>query len=279
MKRIRIVGLCLVAVFALSAVAATGASAETLEFKTCVKAKPKESGKFNDKACSVASKGGKKEGDYELGAWNAGKTTKFTGKNGVSTLDSYIPSSEAEPWAGGTVVGEVTCKNSKSAGIGTGPKTEEVTVTFAACSTEGKKCTSDQKGEKIGDITTNPLTATLVWGAESANPEVLIESKAGKEAASAEFNCEGLKVATVRSPVLGVPSGNINKISKESKQAFKVTETGGQEQVFYSATYKGALEEPAFLASFIEPPGVVLPSGENTSSTLKGEAEEIAVEP
>lgn len=95
MKRIRIVGLCLVAVFALSAVAVSAASAETAPtYKVC--AKVKETGKFNDKKCSVASKGGKKEGDYELSEWSAAKKKAFTGKNGVSTLFSYIPEKESE---------------------------------------------------------------------------------------------------------------------------------------------------------------------------------------
>jgi hypothetical protein len=265
MKRIRIVGLCLVAVFAMSAIASASASAETPEYtyKTCIKASPKESGKYNDKLCTVASKGGKKEGDYELAEWNKGKKVTFTGKNGESTLDSYIPENEAEPWTGGTIVGTVVCKSGKSAGTLTGPKTSTVTVEFKTCTSEGKKCTS--AGEKAGTIKTDQLTSTLVAGT-SGESLSLVEGTSGT---SAEFNCEGLAVVTT-GDLNGVNSGNVGVIAKESKQTFSVNAKGGQEPVFNqkSPFY-------AFLLSNITPPGITLPSGEKTTSTLKGEYLEI----
>jgi hypothetical protein len=275
MKRIRIVGLCLVAVFAMSAIASASASAEELSYKTCIKAVPKESGKFNDKACTVASKGGKKEGDYELGAWNAGKKTTFTGKNGVSTLDSYIPENEATPWTGGTVVGAVTCKSGKSAGSITGPKTGSVKVEFKTCTSEGKKCTS--AGAKAGTIDTKPLTTTLAWAA-SETPTVVQDVEATGGGASAEFNCEGLAVVTV-GDVLGVASKDVNTISKEGTQTFAVNAKGGQDVPFYWNTFGEAEPHISILVSLITPPGIELPSGENTVSTLKGEAMEIAATP
>jgi hypothetical protein len=277
MKRIRIVGLCLVAMFALGAVAATSASAELPEYKTCIKASPKESGKFNNKECTVASKGGKKEGDYELGEWNKGKKVTFTGKNGESTLDSYIPEKESEFWTGGTIAGKVVCKSGKSKGSITGPKTSTVTVEFKTCSSEGKKCTS--KGAKTGTIDTNPLNTVLGFDEKS---EVVSLVEGGKEGTSpsAAFNCEGLAIETTGS-VLGVDTGNINKIAKESTQTFKVNAKGGQEVVFAGVPNEsesvwgpgtGAVH---VLNSRIAPPGVNLPSGENTTSVLKGEAMEI----
>jgi hypothetical protein len=68
----------------------------------------------------------------------------------------------------------------------------------------------------------------------------------------------------------GVNSGNVGVIAKESKQTFSVNAKGGQEPVFNqkSPFY-------AFLLSNITPPGITLPSGENTTSTLKGEYLEI----
>jgi hypothetical protein len=267
MKRIRIVGLCLVAVFAMSAIASASASAEELSYKTCIKAVPKESGKFNDKACTVASKGGKKEGDYELGAWNAGKKTTFTGKNGVSTLDSYIPENEATPWTGGTVVGAVTCKSGKSAGSITGPKTGSVKVEFKTCTSEGKKCTS--AGAKAGTIVTQPLLSILGYsGGQVTSADLEVFRRMG--GVNAEFNCEGLAVET-SGAVLGVDTGNINLISKDFTQTFAVNAKGGQDVVF-STVEEGS---PLFLTSLITPPGLTLPGGENTTAVLKGEAMEI----
>jgi hypothetical protein len=64
MKRIRIVGLCLIAVFALSAVASSAASAAPPEFFTCVKAVPKNTGNYTEKECfTKASPAG--TGKYE----------------------------------------------------------------------------------------------------------------------------------------------------------------------------------------------------------------------
>ncbi|HEY1451069.1 MAG TPA: hypothetical protein VGF47_08950, partial [Solirubrobacteraceae bacterium] len=145
---------------ALAAVAVSSASAALPEYKVCAKATKVGkfyTGKFNDKNCTSANEAG--TGKYELKNWEAAKKKGFKGKNGVSTLDSYIPENEATPWTGGTVVGIVTCKTGKSAGEITGPKTSTVTVEFKTCTSEGKKCTS--AGAKSGVIKTKLLNATL----------------------------------------------------------------------------------------------------------------------
>ncbi len=278
MKRIRIVGLCLVAVFALSAVVAASASAELPEYKACAKASPKGSGKFNDKNCSIPSKGGVKEGGYEVAEWNKAKKLTFTGKNGESTLDSYIPEKEAEFWTGGTVVGKVVCKSGKSAGKITGPKTGTVTVEFKTCSSEGKKCTST--GAKPGTIKTNLLNTVIGY---DASKEVVSLVEGGSEGTglSASFNCEGLAIETTGS-VLGVDTGNLNKFAKESTQTFKVNAKGGQEVVFAGVPNESeAVWGPGtgaihVLKTHATPPGAFIPSGENTTSVLKGETMEIA---
>jgi hypothetical protein len=278
MKRIRIVGLCLMAVFALGAVAAASASAGPPEYKTCVKASPKESGKFNNKTCSTASKGGKKEGDYELGAWNAGKKVTLTGKNGESTLGSYIPENEAEFWTGGTNAGNVTCKKAASKGEITGPKEATTTVSFSSCSSEGKKCTS--AGAKAGDIVTKKLTTIIGYIDEGKAVGILVEAGGGGVDVQAAFNCEGLAIETNGS-LIGVQSGNVNTFSKESKQSFLENAKGGQEFAFgefppeSAGVWGPGTEEVHILKTFANPPGVHLPSGEDTVSVEKGETMEI----
>jgi hypothetical protein len=271
MKSIKMVGLCLVAVFAMSAFAAASANAElgSLEYITCFKVSKanKGKGKFNEKLCATASKGGAKEGEYEGGgSWELLKKKTFTGKNGVSTLDSYIPSNEATPWTGGTVVGKVVCKKAKSAGQITGRMTSTVVVTFETCTTEGKKCTS-AGAPKVGDIVTNQLLSTIVMTEGKTAALVKGNNEAGESAA---FACEGLEVETFGS-LNGINTGNTEKYSATSTQTFTVNAEGGQEHPFTEE----APETPDFLVSHITPPGILLPSGENTTSTLKGEAVEI----
>jgi hypothetical protein len=272
MRRIKMMGLCLVAVVALTAVAVSSASAALPEYKVCGKvaknAEKKYTGKFSDKLCSVSEPKG--EGKYELESWEAAKKKGFKGKNGASTLDSYIPENEATPWTGGTVVGVVSCKSGKSVGEITGAKTSTVTVEFKTCTSEGKKCTSP--GAKAGVIKTNLLNATVGY----IEPGVVgtdVEAAGGKP--SAEFSCEGLEIVTTGS-VIGVNSGNVNKVSKEGVQTFNVNEKGGQEVVFGEFPENPTTGPAHFLLSHITPPGVTLPSGEKTTSTLKGEALEIA---
>ena len=72
MKRIKIMGLCLVAVFAVSVMASASASAEAPEFGRCL---AKAGGKFSDAGCT---KGVVSKGKFE---WTSGvEKNKFTSK-------------------------------------------------------------------------------------------------------------------------------------------------------------------------------------------------------
>jgi hypothetical protein len=81
-RHVRMLGLCLVAVFAFSAVAAGSALAKSPpEFLTCVKAAKigkKYTGGYNDKGCTVVN--GTHEGKYELEPV-AEEGVKLTGKS------------------------------------------------------------------------------------------------------------------------------------------------------------------------------------------------------
>ncbi len=277
MRRIKMMGLCLVAVVALTAVAVSSASAALPEFKVCAKAAKSGkayTGHYTDKVCSVkASEKEISEGKtnkYELEGWEAAKKKGFKGKNGTSTLTSYIPENEKTPWTGGSPVGVVTCKSGGSVGEVTGPKTETVTVEFKTCTSEGKKCTSTN-GAKSGTIKTEPLTATIGYIEGGVGADV----EATNHKLSAEFTCEGLAIKTTGS-VIGVVTGNVNKISKESTQTFAANEKHGQAVVFGEFPENPETGPAHFLLSNITPPGVTLPSTEVTTSVLKGEAMEIA---
>jgi hypothetical protein len=252
MKRIRIVGLCLVAVFAMSALVASSASA-TPTYKVCKKASPKGSGKFNTKTCTGESKGGKKEGGYELGAWNEGKEKepKFKDANGTSTLTSYIK--------GFGIVGAVACTKAKGEGHITGASNGNVTVVFEKCTSSGESCAS--AGEKPGKIKTEELATEL---AELSPTEVVTRVGTTGDV-SAAFSCGAEKVVTT-GIADGVVTGDIGNFAKESTQTFSVN--AGGEQV---NTVDGdvLLTEVVGVGDF--------ESGENTTAKVKGEEMEIEI--
>jgi hypothetical protein len=262
MKRIRIAGLCLVAVFALSAAVAASASATAMPtYKVCKKVAAK-TGKFGSKTCSTA--GGKE--DYELAAWNEGKeaTPKYKDSNGKSVLKLYVP--------GLGVVGTTECAKAKGTGTIEGPSEGSTTVTFEKCTSSGEVCTSDQVGEKKGDITTSLLTALLILVSKSP---VVVAARVGPmppATTSATFKCGAKTIETVGNAD-GAVTGNIGTISKDSTNTFSTTAEG--EQVINDE--EGGTPGEDTLLSTVSGVGT-LPSGEETTATLKGEELEIVPE-
>jgi len=257
MRRFKIVGLCLIAVFAVTAFAASAASAALPEYKVCAKAakvgKTTPTGEFSDKLCSKPLAGGK----YKLEA-GLGKKTAITTKSKASKLETEG-------------AGTVECKTSKSAGVTSGTKQQKnVLVEFKTCVSLGKKCTS--AGQKAGTIKTAPLIGTL--GYISKSPlKVGLSLTAEGGGNSAEFSCEGLGVRTFGS-VIGVVAGNVNAVSKASTLTFN--ETGGKQEI---TKFEGGpteiLKSEFNLGEGFGPPGG-LPSGEQITAEVKGEALEIA---
>lgn len=135
MKSIKIAGLCLVAVFAFSAVAAGSAFASEAEpvptFKVCAKATKvgkSYTGKYNDKACTEANAEGK--GKYELEEVAPG--TKLSGTSKETKIN-------AKSTAGATEA--ITCSKDTVAGEITGPNSFTDTVTYSKCVANGEKKT------------------------------------------------------------------------------------------------------------------------------------------
>jgi hypothetical protein len=272
MKPIRAMGLCLVAMFAFGALVAASASAALPEYRTCIKAVKvgkKYTGKYNNATCSELNAKG--EGKYELGSWNQAKKLTFKGKYGESSFDSYIPENEAEPWAGGSVVGAIVCKSGTTSGEITGPSTSIATDVYKDCTSEGKKCWSP--GQKAGTIESEPITTTLVYGPSGEVVALLLKKHKGIEETVEIIDCEGLEIAK-GGTVLAAVSGDVNTFSKSSQETFSVNAHGGQADVFCEGAPRCA-EGPLFLTATITPPGVTLPSGESAVATLKGELMEI----
>jgi len=288
MKRIRIVGMCLVAVFALGAIIASAASAAAPEYQTCVKAekvgKLYPHGEFSDKACSVPSPGGK----YSVGAWNAGKKVTDKGK-GTSPVNRQIYPALKE------AVADVECTSEKTAGELTGPKTAKTKAEYKGCKdSEGKNCNT--AGEGKGKIHTEQLvTELLAQPGAAEGVGILIHPETGT--VLAHYECEGgLKVTAIGGVIGEVEGGATKGAVKQINFKFAKGTTPYQQFGYAGANEaeNGAKFEEYFgegkgsaptasILSHVEgnsnpalPPEFTLPATQEGLSEVKGEALKIS---
>jgi hypothetical protein len=194
MKRFRIVGLCLVAVFALSAIVAGGASAAAPEFGRCLK---QTGGKYENSGCTKEAKEASKQ-KYEWTNTIVKKGFKAHQKEGtLATLETV----------GGT---KITCTNEHNQGSEyTGEKTVgKIVAEFEGCETSKIPCNS--AGNPSGDITTHSLKGLLGVEKVGSNPpinnklEVQLTPETGTSLAN--FTCSTISVEVrgcVAHPVKG----------------------------------------------------------------------------
>jgi len=255
--RLKIMGLCLVAVFALTAAITASASATEPGWYECHKLTSKPyTGKYTDKKCSkeatAEEKAAGKKNKYELQE-GVGKGKVFKGSSkGAATL--HTPA----------VGGEVTCTSFKDEGKAALPnKVEKVVSTFSGCTSLGKSCTS---GAKKGTIVTHPLDGELGYINKGAK-EVGVDLKAEGAGDLADFECEGLVIETSGS-VIGRQTGDINVFSKTSSNVFQVNGEGFQEIKKFEGGPTDVLESKINGSGPFE-------SGQQASATNKGEELEV----
>jgi hypothetical protein len=270
MKRIQIVGLCLVAAFVMCAAAASSAMAEEPSVRVCYK---DTGGKFTEKKCSKEASG-KTKGKYELGTLaNATKLT-FTGKSKKATLYSEVD---------GTIVGTVTASTDSTVGhYGPCPKwvTEhfkgkpvwcDFSVTkFLKAESSGKKCNS--AGFTNGTIETKKLISVFVFVKKV--PWVLIfaenDTSNAYSGSLAEFACGEESINTVGSVLAEVtPTGSFTKKPIETLAVDKST---GVQSATSNESEEGAVEN--VLIAKIEGVGE-FDSGQEDTVDLTGEEQEI----
>ena len=211
MKRIRTIGFCLVAVFAVTALAAASASAaEPPEFKTCVKATKVGKtyiGHYTAKTCATASEvetGGK----YERAEVESGTT--FTSKSKAATI---------------TAAGKVIkCKKGADAGEILAGEAESVTITLSSCGINGNKkepCTTAPAA--AGTIVTNKLIGELKY-VNAAETEIgILLFKSGAGFPFAKFTC-GEETIELHSVLVGT----VTNTTKGMTLGFKVS--GGKQE-------------------------------------------------
>lgn len=206
MKRIRILGLCLMAACAFAAVS-VASSASAAEFGQCVSFKK---GNYTESGCkTVAEKKGKPDhkGSFEFepaDSCYAQKKGNFT-ESGCKTVaekkgkPDHKGSFESTPSPTYTTesgpaelvtpgFGAIQCKASTGSGaIISGTQTTTQT-SFTGCETDGQKC---QNTATEGNIVTFPLTGTLTEPATGVAETVL---KPTSGSYLAEFGCTGVAV-------------------------------------------------------------------------------------
>ena len=213
MRRIKIVGLCLVAVFALAAMTAGSASATAPEFGRCLKVGTKALSNYDSSKCvKLASEDTGTEaeklakGNY---SWFPGVVkNKFTTKIKEATIATLET-------VGGT---KITCTGETSTGEFINTKeVGKMAVHFTGCETSKLKCESAGKpGE--GVINTSPLGGpigfeTIVVPASKDHLANELHSESGN---IAEFSCAGLPVV-VKGSVLHKITANAMKLTATEK--------------------------------------------------------------
>jgi hypothetical protein len=302
MRRITILGLCLIAVLAVSALAAGSASA--LEWKACIKAT--SGGEFSDKACSSPQAGGK----YKLGSVLEGKKKTFKGKG--SSPKNYLINpfepSNAELNPGGFPKGAIDffeASGDKSSGEFVSPEVRTFTEEFKKVKTGGKNCNSPGQGK--GKIKTNLLAAKLVPLATGSGQGEVITNAAMPGGVLAEFECEGVgnidhgaviielvglsgpatKTWTVKASSRGGSPNNLQEFLKPGSAGTELEEEGAIDAMEIGACEKvpgkteaeclvkyppdGETFSPVTLLDKVSSPPVELPAGQNGSSLYKSE--------
>ena len=239
MKRIRMVGLALVAVFAMSVVASTASAAGPV---------------FYTKA--------------ELGSV-APTHIKFTATIGAAFLEGNKSKSKISctdlAGSGAGAVGETV-----SAKVA-----ENNVTTFTGCKTGELNCTS--AGSPTGTIVTKSLKAFLgdVALGKTAGERLYSQTEGRGAGKLAEFECgEGIVKVVVTGSVIGSLSGSSGKVVKEGKfattQKLTFTEAGGiQKYTIFAAGTGEEGEKAEQLTSTIN--GSPENGGQSVIATIKAE--------
>lgn len=271
MRHLKVMGLCLAAVFALGAVAVADASAElpaVFECATAAKVGGKYTGKYTEKKCAKEAttkevEEGKKN-KYEWREWDKepSKAKTFKGKGGSADLAVQ-----------GSVT--VTCAKSSDSGKFTGPKTAgDVVAIFSGCEVAGIKC---ENTSKAGEIKTNPLDGEVgyIEGAGTGHPVVGADLKPESSPYFAEFECKESPFP-LRLRTGGSVIGEVTPVNTLTKEAtFHFREAGGKQ---IPEEFEGGLPDTLITGTCKGvgcTPNGEDPSAEETTVTNKGEELEL----
>ncbi len=207
MKRTRVLGLALAAVFALAAIAAAGASAAQPIWYTCAKAPKNEAkqytGHYAGKECKKAefvATGGK----YEL-APGIGKGKAFKISGSTVELHTIQPATKTDI--------PIICGSYKGEGLDGVPNVvSKVKLVLSHCKLLNAPCKNSSKKETIE---TKALSGTLGWISEPGKVAgTKLASEAEPNGPMIEVACEAIGELRVIGSVIGEDQGDVEAISK-----------------------------------------------------------------
>ena len=237
MRHVRMLGLCLVAVLAVAAVAATSAMALP-EWGKC---EAKTGGKYTESNCQTKAKKG--AGSFEFIKGKALKNVPFSGSNvgsgGVLTTSLVecsvseegggsrrIPRPQCEAEGGkaeAVLAVAIECESEHNTGEATGAKgVTNVSVLFRGCKIFGSAPCSN--GPEEGEIRVNPLKGELGYINKAEHKVGLLLEPKTKKGEFAKFTCAG-----VLSSVVG--EGNVKEGAAYSPESH-----GGYDQIISPIT-------------------------------------------
>jgi hypothetical protein len=205
MKRMSIVGLCLLAALAMSAVFVSSASATAPEFGRCLK---QTKGKYANSGCTKLAKVSTEE-KFEWTPTILNNKFKAHMTGTLATLE--------------TVTGtKITCKAEKNENAEyTGEKSvAKIVADFTGCETGGIECANAGAGE----IITNSLSGTLGYEkkeVELAKSKLEVQLVAESAATLAEFKCSTLTIKVTGCVAHPVSGGKMLKTATEKFTASK----------------------------------------------------------
>jgi hypothetical protein len=265
MMRIRLIGLCLLAAFATSAIAAAGASGANPEFGRCLKVTPKSLSNYDSAKCiklASADAGTEAEklakGNYQwFPAFGGEKPLVKTGFTAVLKPET-IATLETKT---GT---KVTCKALTAKAKFTGNTTISVSQTdFSGCESGGIKCNTTGAG--VGVIKVKELEGELgviAKGETGVKDKIgdVVWPKGGTATSGSEFvefNCGGLTVNVRNSVIAPIPSNAMKLIATvkytASKGVQKPTKFLGGPNMFLESSFaKAAYEQSGQSATTIQ---------------------------
>jgi len=269
MRRIRIVGLLLAAVFALSALASSSAlAAGGPEYLACGKAAKsgkKYTGKYTNKTCSAVS--ATSEGKYERVALSK-LPVKFKSKIGAAKVYVYNPKEPSES-------AEVICTKGKDAGDITSSTEGTVTLTNEGCEVPKEDANKNKSrfpgpcntpGQKAGVIVSKPLATKLVWLNEAQTEPGIEIQPAEAGGPFEEAACLDEKVQVKQSGSILATVAPVGEAVKLLTIAFSVNPVTFEQ--LPGGFYEGATFVATKLFSEIHAPGGIEEKAVPTSETM-----------
>jgi hypothetical protein len=237
MKPIKIMGLCLVAVFVMSVVAEGTASAALPDFVTCRKVKTVKTGQWKNEQCTEAQK----EGEW---------TTRAGGSEGDETVSSTSGTGLLETTGGK----KIECKSDRANGrIANSKEIAGLTTTFFECEEKSKKVPCNSVGHP-GEIKTNIVKGRMGYIAKGPPAKVglLLEPASGTK--FVEFECTSTTKVKVEGSLIG-EVGPLNVFGLIGTLSYKQT-LGIQEPVQFENETTGHWLITTFTGPVVETSGL-----------------------